>query len=764
MPPVRRPSAWRRSASPVIGTALLAVLCLAQGSGPAPARDDAPRSPEQAQKSRADRHPRPDGWVAVDSARALEAGGKQKQEVLEVRYEDSVLRQQRLRQLGPSTADIEHGCVLLASPLANAFEDLYGPVRFMHAKHAASLMGNCALCHHARPSDPQRKETVACRACHRAVADPDRPGCVSLKAAYHLSCVGCHRDRHKGPTHCGGCHRRHVPDHQTLVRLPPDPTPEQVTLECLRCHPEVGEDVLHSAHWLWRGPSPYTVGRCQEILCGKATNAINNFCLGVPSNWPRCTSCHAGYGWRNATFDFKDPSHIDCLVCHDTTGSYFKPPTAAGFPAPEVDLVYVATHVGATSRSTCGECHFSGGGGDAVKHAEMCSALRYPDRTCDIHMGGYDFSCTDCHQTRSHKIYGRSSSAPVAEGSLLCEDCHTSRPHYGDTLLDYHLNEHCQTVACNTCHSPLYSKCRPTRIWWDWSVAGDKERAPRPDHLGMPTYNWLKGEFRWTSTAKPEYAWYNGYTRRVLAGDVVTLDGTVVNPHWPISKKMRGRYIHIIEPVGDRADPSSRITPFKIMRGVQPADAHHPTLLIPHLFPSGPGDTTAYWKLLDWKRALVAGMEAASLPYSGEYEWVRTAMYWRIEHEVMPKELALSCAHCHPALNGPQTCDRCHRSKPGVDFARLARTGISFAALSRRGYDVEELVGITDYLGFRKLGYPGDPILHGGRFNKLPFGPRPTWLAPGSRTVPPPERSQIGAGSSLRLLAVPDPGSAGSDR
>ncbi|MCG6963672.1 MAG: tetrathionate reductase family octaheme c-type cytochrome [Acidobacteria bacterium] len=684
--------------------------------------------------------------------RALEAGTEQKKEVLEPRHEDAALRQQRLRRLGLSTADIEHGCVVLASPLANTFEDLYGPVRFMHAKHAASLMGNCALCHHARPSDPERKETVACRTCHVAAADPDHPGCVSLKAAYHLSCIGCHQEMHEGPTHCGGCHRRHIPDHQDLVRLPPDPTPEQVTQECLRCHPDVGEDVLESAHWLWRGPSPYTVGRCQEVLCGKGTNAINNFCLGVPSNWPRCTSCHAGYGWKDATFDFSDPTRIDCLVCHDTTGSYFKTPTAAGLPAPQVDLVYVATHVGATSRSTCGECHFSGGGGDAVKHAEMCSALRYPDRTCDVHMGGYDFSCTDCHETFNHKIHGRSSSVPVAEGSLLCEDCHTSRPHYGDTLLDHHLNEHCQTVACNTCHSPLYSKCRPTRIWWDWSVAGDKQRAPRPDRLGVSTYNWMKGEFRWTSTAKPEYAWHNGYSQRVLAGDIVNLDGAVVNPLWPITRKMRGRYIHIIEPVGDRADPSSRITPFKIMRGVQPVDARHRTLLIPHLFPSGPGDTTAYWKTLDWKRALVDGMKAASLPYSGEYKWVRTAMYWRIEHEVLPKELALSCAHCHPALTGPRTCDRCHVPRADVDFQSLAHQGISFAALSRQGYEVKSLIGVTDYLDFRRLGYPGDPILHGGRLKKLPLGQGTMARQTKAKapTTPPRADNRAGASSTSR--------------
>jgi hypothetical protein len=37
---------------------------------------------------------------------------------------------------------------------------------------------------------------------------------------------------------------------------------------------------------------------------------------------------------------------IDCLVCHDTTGTYKKTPTAAGMPDPKVDLVAVAKSVG----------------------------------------------------------------------------------------------------------------------------------------------------------------------------------------------------------------------------------------------------------------------------------------------------------------------------------------------------------------------------------------------------------------------------------
>ena len=61
-------------------------------------------------------------------------------------------------------------------------------------------------------------------------------------------------------------------------------------------------------------------------------NTINNFCINLNGNWPRCTSCHIGYGWEDADFDFTDMTKIDCLVCHDTTGKYKKSPPGAGFP------------------------------------------------------------------------------------------------------------------------------------------------------------------------------------------------------------------------------------------------------------------------------------------------------------------------------------------------------------------------------------------------------------------------------------------------
>jgi octaheme c-type cytochrome (tetrathionate reductase family) len=425
------------------------------------------------------------------------------------------------------------------------------------------------------------------------------------------------------------------------------------------------------------------------------------------SNEARCTSCHTGYGWKDNTFDFTDKTRIDCLVCHDTTATYKKAPPAAGMPDPKVDLVEVAKNVGQTSRRTCGVCHFNGGGGEGVKHADLSRQLLYPNRNCDIHMGGYDFQCAECHKTRNHKIAGRSSSVSVVEGALNCQDCHGDRPHYGNHILDHHLNRHTENIECNTCHSPVYAKCKPTKTWWDWSKAGDKKREVGKDKYGMPDYNWKKGEFEWKESAKPVYRWYGGFFKRVFLGDRIDLDAPVTN---------------LTEPVGSIKDPNSKIAPFKIMKGTQPADAKYAYLLVPHLFPRNPEDKTAYWKHLDWQKAITDGMEAAGIPYSGDYRWVETWMYWGVEHEVMPAKSALSCVQCHESLKGERTCDRCHQDSREVDFKKLAHKGTDFSWMVTQGRDVSDLIGTTDYIDFKALGYKGDPVIYGGRFKKLPMG------------------------------------------
>ncbi len=215
-------------------------------------------------------------WTAPDQ----EAAKKRAQEVVPfvdaVMEECQLCRQMRLREAGLGIKDITNSYFLLDSSIIKKSEDLYGPVRFKHTKHAAELK-DCALCHHRRPLDAKARETTRCSACHQEPFRVNQPERIGLKAAYHQQCTGCHQEMKKGPTDCLGCHRKNVPDHKELVNLPEKPEPIQVTRECLRCHKAVGDDMLKTAHWLWKGPSPYTLNRSKHVNHGKATTSINNF-------------------------------------------------------------------------------------------------------------------------------------------------------------------------------------------------------------------------------------------------------------------------------------------------------------------------------------------------------------------------------------------------------------------------------------------------------------------------------------------------------
>ena len=56
----------------------------------------------------------------------------------------------------------------------------------------------------------------------------------------------------------------------------PYPTGLSVTKACLKCHKKAAKEVLSSAHWLWRGPTPFMKGHEDEKGIGKK-NLINNF-------------------------------------------------------------------------------------------------------------------------------------------------------------------------------------------------------------------------------------------------------------------------------------------------------------------------------------------------------------------------------------------------------------------------------------------------------------------------------------------------------
>ncbi|WP_297226962.1 cytochrome c3 family protein [uncultured Desulfovibrio sp.] len=106
----------------------------------------------------------------------------------------------------------------------DSLSDKFGPNYFNHRRHVASLMRRiqddklaaafhkdpaslCTACHH---NSPASATPPSCANCHAARIDPADPGTPTLKAAYHLQCMGCHDGMKVArplKTSCASCHK-----------------------------------------------------------------------------------------------------------------------------------------------------------------------------------------------------------------------------------------------------------------------------------------------------------------------------------------------------------------------------------------------------------------------------------------------------------------------------------------------------------------------------------------------------------------------------
>lgn len=431
----------------------------------------------------------------------------------------------------------------------------------------------------------------------------------------------------------------------------------EVTEACLTCHTEAAKHVMKTKHWTWE-----YVDKSGKKLGKK--NVINNFCTSAISNEKDCMACHAGYGWQDKHFDFKNEKNVDCLICHDSTMTYRKLPGDAGHPVYErkefpkdsgkfveaADLKMIAQLVAKPSRANCGSCHFYGAGGDGTKHGDLDSSLKKPGKYLDVHMdaGGLNFSCTTCHQTDEHKVSGSRyemtavmqdpahlRGAKGDKDAASCQSCHGDKPHQQNPLLMGQLNSHTSKLACQTCHIPEYARGGVgTEKLWDWSTAtkmgADGKPLATKDSAGRRAVDSKKGTFVWDSYLIPEYMWFNGEMNYLARGDKIDPSKTV----------------NVNKPEGTAGAVDSRIWPFKVHQGKQAYDKEFSYLLNVH---TAGEDDTALWHNFDWQKAITAGMTSAEMPYSGKYGFVSTEMSWPITHMVAPKGDALACAQCHQA-------------------------------------------------------------------------------------------------------------------
>lgn len=418
-------------------------------------------------------------------------------------------------------------------------------------------------------------------------------------------------------------------DHSKFSKLHKDfESPQEVTNTCLSCHTERGKEIMETAHWNWERAA-YTEE--EGVTYFGKQNLINNFCIGISGSEGACTRCHIGYGYKDKNFDFSNQSNIDCLVCHDNSGTYQKQPGKAGYPYPQIDLSHAAQNVGYPKKDNCGVCHFYSAGGNNVKNGTLDKALLNTTKDVDVHMAknGSDMSCVECHETTKHqmkgKYYGVSS---MDRNRAECSQCHTETPHE-DNLL----NEHTKKVSCQACHIPQYAKVNPTKLNWDWSTATKLNEEGEPFAInndeGQHSYLSIKGSFEWGSNLEPNYIWFNGTADHHFLTDRIEEVPVQMNT-------LHGSY----------RDKESKIWPVKIHRGKQPYDKKFNRMVQMKLWDKEKGQG-ALWKDFNWENSLEAGMDYIGLPYSGNYGFVKTEMTLPLSHMVSPADKAVSCTECH---------------------------------------------------------------------------------------------------------------------
>jgi len=380
---------------------------------------------------------------------------------------------------------------------------------------------------------------------------------------------------------------------------------QSVTLQCLQCHAQQGSDILQSSHWTWRRTR--RVGTATRSFAKK--DGLTTFALGVESNPSRCLTCHISGNRLSGSHDPASSAHIDCLVCHDTTGTYRR---SFGAPANNLDLVRIAGKVGKPEPRNCLTCHGRACG--------LTGLSGHDGLSDDIHLkrDGVDLACQQCHPSEDKHLFPRQRTAtndnPKATG---CSGCHSATPHARNQL-----NRHAGTVACQTCHIPVYGPGTPALISWNWLTRPEQELFQQQT---SPIPLLTKNGMTLATNVRPVYFWDHGGEEIYERGDKIDPTKTTV----------------LLQPAPREA--TSQLKPFTALYGTQLYDTKFRYLLSPVLAKDAP----TWFTSADWDRIASEGMNSLRLPYSGSFGFTATVTFRRLSHGVVPAALALDCLDCH---------------------------------------------------------------------------------------------------------------------
>ena len=379
-----------------------------------------------------------------------------------------------------------------------------------------------------------------------------------------------------------------------------------VTAQCLTCHPQQGEDLLRSSHWTWKR---------QRMMNGSETlfskkNGLTTFTIAAGANPSQCLTCHISTNLLDERFDPTAAVNIDCLACHDNTGTYER---VAGVPKEDLNLIYIARNVGKPSPTNCITCH---GTGEKMAGQKIHNGIEK-----DIHLqgDGPGITCQNCHPSGDRHAFTREIiSAPGLRQTKACAVCHTASPHQQQQL-----NDHAELIACETCHIPQYATEKPAIISWNW-LAPQTPSVYQNLETGTPA---LVREFGIIQAQhiQPVYFWDNGEDKVYTRGEKTAKNKTTI----------------LQKPSARTAQ--SKIAPFTVSLGTQMVDGKYRYLIAPTLADDG----TLALHNHNFYDAAQEGMQKLRLPFSGDATFTTTVTYRELNHGVVKAEQALDCMDCH---------------------------------------------------------------------------------------------------------------------
>lgn len=392
--------------------------------------------------------------------------------------------------------------------------------------------------------------------------------------------------------------------HQELIG--PFVNAQNLVVQCLKCHPKEGGDILQSSHWTWQR-SRIIAGEEQQY--SKKTG-LSTFAIQAGGNPEQCLTCHISTNLLNERFDPTSPIHIDCLVCHDTTGLYQR---NLGAPKEGLDLAAIARRVGRPTAKNCLVCH--------GQECGLTGRGLHGTISSDIHFkqDGAAFSCHRCHDSGNKHAFSRLVyENPVFKSQSGCVACHQGKVHVQDQL-----NDHADKLSCQTCHIPNYASTTPAMVNWNWYSNANTPVYINNDRGRKPLIN-VNG-ITLATNIEPVYFWDNGEDVLYQRGGKIDPSSTTML-QGPTTRTSR-----------------SKITPFSTTYGTQLYDAKYRYLISPKLT----ADPNQLFPVDDWKTTAEQGMLSLRLPFSGSIHSTQTVTFRRLNHGVLSAAQSLDCMDCH---------------------------------------------------------------------------------------------------------------------